>query len=148
MTLSTSWPNAPRTGDLDAFAREKKKQKQSLNKELDSKSSGGSSGGPKKDDDKERKERKRNIISQTEAAEKIKDRYESTGQQGKYRLRGGKKGVKDISGKEIKRFEWDGAHNDWEGYTTKEGKQGSHSGSFDPYELKPYKDGIPGRKVQ
>jgi hypothetical protein len=84
MTLPASWPAAPRMGDLDAFAREKKKQKQSLDKELDSKSSGGSSGGPKKDDDKNPGKELAKAALAKKTAEELKKRAEEEAKNGIY----------------------------------------------------------------
>jgi hypothetical protein len=100
-----------------------------------------------KDKDKNKK-RKQNTLSQTEAAKKIKGRYESTGETGKYRLRDGQEPLRDADGKPIERLEWDWKHGDWEAYTTTQGRVGSHKCSLDPETLQPYKAGISDRSAR
>jgi hypothetical protein len=137
-----------KTSLLNVYLREvKKPSKDAIAKQQakgQSNVGGGGFGGngPKKDDDK--KERKKNDITKPEAAKLIKDRYEPRSD-GKYYLRGGKKGILDDKGKEIKVLKFDHTHNDWEAYTHIRCDAGDHTGSMDPRTFEIYKDGLPNR---
>lgn len=132
---------------------------------INNKGGGGSgNGGPKKDDDNKKKlaeaikgakdladqitddakkQRRIQPLSKTEAAAKIKDRYEHF-DNNIYRLRDGKEPIRTLDGKPIERLEWDYNHfGEWEAYADLKGKK--HLGALDPETLQLYKKGDPSR---
>jgi hypothetical protein len=89
------------------------------------------------------KQRRIQPLSKTEAAAKIKDRYEHF-DQNIYRLRDGKEPLRTPEGKAIERIEWDNNHfGEWEAYADVRGKK--HLGALDPETLQLYKKGDPAR---
>ncbi|HEV2916119.1 MAG TPA: hypothetical protein VGW78_00065, partial [Candidatus Babeliales bacterium] len=122
---------------------EKKQAKRAEKAKKNASSNSGNNGGkgPKKDDN-EKKERIINIITKTEAAKRIKDRYEPRSD-GKYYRRAGKEPLKDANGKNIEVLEFDHLHNDWEAYG--DTKCSKHVGSVNPSTLEIYKKPVANR---